>query len=67
MKGYTFSSKQQEAPPEPTNNKDDIRLEEMKINWWDDILLASKYSAWIRNFITLTIIPTENVSGCLSL
>ena len=31
VKGWTSSSKQQEAPPEPTNTKEEIHLEHMKI------------------------------------
>ena len=31
MKGWTSSSKQQEAPPEPTKTKEEIRLEQTKI------------------------------------
>ena len=31
MEGCASSSKQQEAPPEPTNNKEDICLEQVKI------------------------------------
>ena len=31
MEGWTSSSKQKEANPEPTNTKEEIILEEMKI------------------------------------
>ena len=30
MNGWTYSSKQQQATPEPTKTKEDIRLERMK-------------------------------------
>ena len=45
VKIWTSSSKKQEAPPEPTNTKEDIRLEQIKINVkiaaleWDDFVL----------------------------
>ena len=45
VKVWTSSSKQQEAPPEPTNTKEEIRLEHMKIKVkraaleWDDFVL----------------------------
>ena len=45
VKGWISSSKQQEDPPEPTNTKDHIRLEHMKIRVkraaleWDDFVL----------------------------
>ena len=45
MKVWKSSSKQQEAPPEPTEIKDDIRLEQMKRKVkieaveWDGIVL----------------------------
>ena len=32
LKGWTSSSKQQEAPPEPKNTKEEIRLEQTKRN-----------------------------------
>ena len=32
VKGWTSSSKQQEAIPEPTKTKEEISLEQMKIN-----------------------------------
>ena len=48
MKGFTSSSKQQQAPPEPTNTKEEICLEEMKRKVekealeWDDFILQEQ-------------------------
>ena len=48
MKGWTSSSKQQEAPPETSNTKVDICLEQMKRKVkraaleWDDFVLQEK-------------------------
>ena len=48
VKGWTYSSKQQESPPEPTNTKEDICLEQMKIKLkrsaleWDDLVLREQ-------------------------
>ena len=48
VKRWTLSSKQQEAPPEPTKTKEDIRLEKMKIKVkiaaleWDDFVLQEQ-------------------------
>ena len=45
VKGCTSTSKQQEAPPEPTKTKDDISLEQIKRKVkiaaleWDDFVL----------------------------
>ena len=45
VKGWTSSSKQQEAPPKPKNTKEEIRLEQMKIKVkratleWDGLVL----------------------------
>ena len=45
VKGWTYSSKQQEYPPEPTKTKEEIRLEHMKrkvkiaaLEWGDFVL-----------------------------
>ena len=48
VKGWTSASKQQEAPPEPTNTKEEICLEQMKIKLkiaaleWNDFVLQEK-------------------------
>ena len=45
MKGWTYSSKKQEAPPEPTNTEDNFLLEKTKRKAkkealeWDDFVL----------------------------
>ena len=47
VKGWTSLSKQQEAPPEQPNTKEEISLEQMKIKVkrasleWDDFVLQS--------------------------
>ena len=49
IKGWTSSSKQQETPPEPTNTKEEIRLEYIKIKVkrealeWDDFVLQKTF------------------------
>ena len=48
VKGWTYLSKRQEAPPEPTNTKEEIRLECMKRKVkiaaleWDDFVLQKQ-------------------------
>ena len=48
MKGLKSSSKQQEAPPETTNTKEEIRSEEIKLKvekdafGWDDFVLQEE-------------------------
>ena len=57
VKGWTSLSKQQESPPEITNNKEDIHLEQMKRKVkrvaleWDDFVLQEhlKYLMYIQS------------------
>ena len=48
VKGWAYSSKQQEAPPELTNTKEEISLKQIKINLkiasleWDDFVLQEQ-------------------------
>ena len=51
VKGWISSLKQQESPPEPTNTKEEIRLEQMKIKVrrsaleWGDFMLQEQFKS----------------------
>ena len=80
VKGWTSSSKQQESPPEPTNTKEDICLEQMKrkvkradLKWYD-FLLQEKLKSLIYVDCSLHVHPMEdnfidelNFQNCMSL
>ena len=80
VKGWTSSSKQQESPPEPTNTKEDICLEQMKrkvkradLKWYD-FLLQEKLKSLIYVDCSLRVHPMEdnfidelNFQNCVSL
>ena len=80
VKGWTFSSKQQEAPPEPTKTKDDIHLEQMKRTVkraaleWDDFVIQWQFKPLMYVDCSLcedrnkgTLIDELNFKNCIHL
>ena len=61
VKGWTSSSKQQEAPPQISNTKEDIRLEQTKRKVerssleWDDFVLQAKLKSLIYSDCSLGV------------
>ena len=59
VKGCTSSSKQQEDPPEPTKTKEEIRIEQMKINVeiaalkWEYFLLQEQLKSLMYVYCSL--------------